>query len=497
MQPTSPLRMTGETVLEQIAKKIKTLEAKKNRLLCEVAGVDQEIKLAWAIHGKLLNQNAPISCLPNEMLAMIFMACQQLWLQKSYSRSFEVVASHVSSHWRDVATGTPLLWSTIHVHVRRREYRAKNLERLSMYLARSDTCPLVITLKIHEEIFPFLDLLTPHVDRWSRLSVTTRRLDELNVHLYSLSPLILEHLSLCLEEKSHLPGAGAETMHDDFPKIFSGGAPCLGFVRVSGIAICCLRPPLTSVTTLHIDHATMDNLSHVRLQTMLRASPLLTNLSLFGVANEPTTISAPINTPNLRSLRVSGNSASVYRLLSTLWSPQLESLVLQAIDTFDWQFSIVFPVLHSLALNDCILLESEAKQFFRAFSALTHFQCGASDLNILRLLGLKNADLGLPSNDLPWPNLVTLSVKELAPPEVSPFCDMIANRKALGQPLTQLRLDRRTRTVLRHKGRLDGVRELVKVENWDHIDTWPVGLGYTDDGDFFWQNHWIFDICPL
>jgi hypothetical protein len=78
------------------------------------------------------------------------MMCQVMWLTTSSKQPFEVISCRVSSHWRRVALGTPLLWNNIHLHITSRNNGAHHAERLAAYLARSGSCLLDISLPYHK-----------------------------------------------------------------------------------------------------------------------------------------------------------------------------------------------------------------------------------------------------------------------------------------------------------------------------------------------------------
>jgi len=87
-----------------------------------------------------------------------------------------VVASHVSTRWREVILSTPLLWNTIDLTITPRT-RTRALQRLSAHLTRSDRCLLDVSLDIaiQNSIPDILYHLTPHANRWHRVSISIAR----------------------------------------------------------------------------------------------------------------------------------------------------------------------------------------------------------------------------------------------------------------------------------------------------------------------------------
>ncbi|KAJ7625447.1 hypothetical protein B0H17DRAFT_996104 [Mycena rosella] len=481
--------------LVETAKAIEALELKKSNLLREASQVDLELRCARARHGRLLNQNAHIYKLPNEILSTIFMLCQQTSPRpKAMNVSFEVLASHVSSMWREVATGTPLLWTAIVVKVRPRQLLAMKvlewkLARVGTYLARSGTCLFTTAFDI---VGPFqvdqiLNLISVHAARWLRLSISIKNPPAATLEiwqaLHALHAPALEHVSIWLTKLSM--GGHHLSDTDCTPLIFRGGAPSLKFVRVSGMALGCLQPPLALVETLHLSGYP---LSYASFRTMLDGIPGLRNLSLhrMHILNRPPD-SAPILLPHLRALRVCGSlepepeSAQPHHIFRAFRAPALEALVLKDFDAFDEQ---VFPTVRTLTLHACPFSAGEMFRMLRAFPALEAFRLDESLPDILDLLGMPDSASGLP----PWPKLASLAVTQMEAGDVGLLCDMILRRQALGTPVARVFLDRRSRVVLRKKDRLDWLQKTLVVDRHDGVYPWPpVDLGYEDNDEGFWD----------
>ncbi|KAJ7086125.1 hypothetical protein B0H15DRAFT_845421 [Mycena belliarum] len=480
--------------LDDTARAIEDLELKKARLLREADEVDLELRCARARHGRLLNLNAPIYKLPTEILSDIFMLCQQSPGPKAMNVSFEVLASHVSSMWRAVATGTPLLWAEIVVKVRPRQLLAakvleRTLARVRTYLARSGTCRFTTALDI---VGPFkvdeiLAAAAAHATRWLRLSIAIKNPPAATLELWqalrTLHAPALEHLSIWLTKLSLGGHLLADT--DCTPMIFRGGAP-LKFVRLSGMALGCLQPPLAHVETLHLSGYP---LSYAAFRTLLEGIPNLRHLSLHRMHIAPRPADAPpVRLPHLRALRVCGsleNEAAVaqpHRTLAALHAPLLEALLLKDCDAFGAQ---AFPAVHTLALHGCPFSAGEMCRVLRAFPALATFRLDEALPDILDLLGMaEDADArGAP----PWPRLRDLAVTQMESGDVGLLCDMVERRAVLGAPLTRVLLDRRSRVVLRKKDRLEWLQKTVLVERHDGYYPWPEGLGYEDNDEGFWD----------
>ncbi|KAJ7039624.1 hypothetical protein C8F04DRAFT_1085920 [Mycena alexandri] len=488
------MSQSSDLELHRTAKAIEALELKKSQLLREANEVESELCYARAKHGRLTNQNSSIYKLPVEILSDIFtevQICQQNPGPKAMHVPFEILASHVSSMFREVALGTPLLWTTILVKVRPRQLLAKKvlewkLARVRAYLDRSGSCLFTSSFDI---VGPFqvdqiLDLISAHAARWLRLSISIKNPPAATLEiwqaLHSLCAPALEHVSIWLSKLAM--GGHHLTDTDCTPLIFRGGAPSLKFVRVSGMALGCLQPPLALVETLHLSGYP---LSYASFQTMLDGIPNLLNLSLhrMNIINRPTD-STPILLPRLRALRVCGNledeTTLPHRIFRTFCAPVLESLVLKDFDAFDEQ---VFPTVHTLTLHGCPFSAGEMFRMLRAFPALTTFRLDESLPDILDLLGMPEGPSGQP----PWPRLHTLAVTDMESADVGLLCDMITHRQSLATPLVRVFLDRRSRVVLRKKDRLEWLQKTLQVDRHDGIYSWPPDLGYEDNDEGFWD----------
>ncbi|KAJ7613143.1 hypothetical protein FB45DRAFT_1036671 [Roridomyces roridus] len=160
-----------------------------------IVQVDIEIKeLEHTLAARLTERNQcrevlarykyPILTLPNEITAEIF-----LHFLPSHTEFVSLVGSdspssllQICHQWRDVALGTPALWSSIHVDVNRNPPSAyeQHLELLELWLERSGTYPLSIRLwdmRPDEELADvpttkLLDAILRHSSRWQEVDIT-------------------------------------------------------------------------------------------------------------------------------------------------------------------------------------------------------------------------------------------------------------------------------------------------------------------------------------
>ncbi|KAK0485131.1 hypothetical protein IW261DRAFT_1560790 [Armillaria novae-zelandiae] len=477
---------TRETAIRDTASRIKELEVRKERLLQEFNEVDHELQLAHARHRQLLNQSVPISVLPFEVLSFIFM----LYSEDAICC---IIASHVCSTWRAVATGTPMLWSSIFINLNTtlKHSLSKKSELLNMYLNRSGECLLSIRLQVNGNYrWPeLLDIMASHLWRCNELSISiTNNFSPIEDAIEKLRVLVAHHLErLSIRIKFHPHHPHQQTQYELVtPQILSGGADSLSFVRLSGVSGP-LQPPMSNVTTLHIDGTHMDELHLDQCRVFLGSMAKLNNLSLSrmklksGLPREST----PIHLPNLQSLRISGTDEldRSHMLMAQLPVSQIHFLALRDIhDLGDNQF----PNVRSLTLNACSFPSTQLGHTVDAFPSLTDINCDMAVISILLILswtGDEAANDGIPAF---WDKVETFSIRDMEPRHIDFLIRLVTARVKSGT-FRLLRLDHRGRSALRSKNELTRLRKMVTIENCDYVEPWPPGLAYEDDDDSFWD----------
>lgn len=477
------MAMDKDALLESIS----DLELRKQNLLRELDDVNLELGVQRAQYSRLLNDDSLVYRLPNELLTGILINYQR---SVRYSKPgiipFQVTASHVSHRWRDLVLSTPLLWNTIDFRIRPTNHvQGRILSQLEAYLTRSDACFLDIILDIHivDDLSSYFNLLAAHSRRWRRLSIATRyeQVDDIQNLLKNIQTTGFEHLSITLgrpQEGSLSPRKPYATIS---PTIFLAGCPSLTFVRLAGMALGNLHPPLITVTTLHLDGWTRNFMTHDQLKAILEASISLVNLSLNQLhihhSRDPLEVIHPVKLLNLQCLRLRGPCSPVSRLLSLMDTPKLHSLSLQDIDTFD---SDILPSVEWLSIDSCALDDLEVAHLFRSFPSVEFLGIDESLPDIYYMLHPDFDD----HKPHPWPRLRTISLRNLQAIDVPHLCHLVFSlQQSNKSPLGKVCLDRRSRTVLRAKHRLDWLQDRLKVEHCDVPEPWPLGLGYEDTHD--------------
>ncbi|KAF7773331.1 hypothetical protein Agabi119p4_5498 [Agaricus bisporus var. burnettii] len=460
--------MSSPEQLDSIAANIFTLEHRREQLHRQLSDVELRLRGERARYNALLNTRASISKIPFDLLSSIFLLCQAAGRPKPYY-SFAVAASHVTRHWRTVSLSTPLLWNDVRINIQ----SLSALNRLEAHLERSDDCFLDLYIQASiPNIKPVMDLISLHSQRWRRLSITTDN-DQVSALLTSLSsPLtpLLEHLSLQIEipEEHHSPRSKYPS---SCPKILISGAPLLTFVRLGGLALGNLAPPSDRITTLDMDGFERYYMEPSQLVALLETLPLLVNLSLGQLhihhPRDPFDVTKQITLPLLRSLRICGPCTSPHIMLSLLVLPQLEALALHDLDGFH---APSLPFVKELLIDSCAFDEIATTNLLHACPSITalaiDFHCPIV-WSAMTILG------DMADDEVAWPSVHTLTVREMEVSDVARFRIMASTRFSANRGLRKLRVDRRTRVVLKSKHCLDWFREHMTVENCDHPAAWP------------------------
>ncbi|KAF8802441.1 hypothetical protein BYT27DRAFT_7196625 [Phlegmacium glaucopus] len=476
--------MDRRTLLNSIT----SLEQRKEQLVQELDNVSLELRSLKATYARKINEDVLVYRLPSELLTSIFITCQQHRKASAKSLPFQVIASHVSDHWRRIVLSTPLLWNDINFHIRPMNHvQGRYLPQLEAHLKHSFTCFLDITLHFYvaDDISLYLTLLGRHSTRWRRLSIITpyEPIDDIYTLLHSAHAPHLEHLSLNIGKPQEGAVLSPRKQYSCvLPAVLLSGAPSLLFVRLAGLALGNLHPPISKVTTLHLDGWTRHYLTQEQFSTIFDSASAIINLSLNQLCihhpRDPLEVINPVKLLNLRYLRIRGPCSPGCRLISLLDIPQLQALSLHNVDIFD--FNTFFSTVQSLTLDSCAFDGPEIKNLIRSFPSITSLSV---DESIPDIFGLLDPNSAGPESSKAWPQLQTVSVRELQWMDIPHLCSMVFNRMKSDKPLKQVRLDRRSRTVLRTKHRLDWLQNLVQVDSNDCAETWPPDLGYIDEHD--------------
>jgi len=461
--------------LDRTAECISKLELRREELLREISDIELRLSGQRAAYNTLINHRASVSILPVELLSHIFLMCQAA-SAPSFCPSFGVVASHVSHHWRTISLATPLLWNDIRIFKQTRY----PLLRLEAYLRRSYDCFLDIHVDtLLSDIQPLMALISGHSERWRRFSLVTEYDHLITVEecLRCSSVPKLEHLSLVIGT-SQEHNSPRSKYPRECPIIFSEGAPVLQFVRLGGLALGNLAPPTGAISTLDLDGFERYYMEPSQFVSFLEMLPSLINLSLGELhihhPRDPSQVTKQIELPLLRSLCICGPCTSPYIPLSLVLLPKLRSLVLYELENFH---SPVFPSVEELTVVSCSFDEVAATNMLLAFPSITELTMDPFIPAICRIITIS---VDMADSRVPWPCLRTLTLSHLGTSEILCLSAMVTTRSLYHHAIQRLRIDQRTRIMLRKKDCFNWFKEQMSVVVYDQLETWPMGLGYDE-----------------
>ncbi|KAG8899629.1 hypothetical protein FRB99_006525 [Tulasnella sp. 403] len=296
-----------------------------------------------------------VTSIPQEILSSIF--------EHAYHRDGSCMhsAGRVSKLWREVALGTPTLWSDIHVS------SPSDPERTRMQLARAGATPLHIDFSddslTRGACMEFLSLLSTKSERWTSFRIM--RFDAKALLASPLFPSVLPRLR-------HLDIRGANSSlpagHLQFPK----SLPALESLYVSGVSVEWEGVRLPSLEKLELKEASLGPPDLPQFLDMLDASQDLVHLVLVKIWDEDAGLmdrfKAPrqITLPRLEHLEVHEPPSS--HVFAWVLTPNLVTLVAKKSYWLRyWALvDIHFPSLDKLVLLDFSNSTSAIRNFLRA-----------------------------------------------------------------------------------------------------------------------------------
>lgn len=440
--------------ISSITIQLAEIEHTRAALLQQLEELDATSKTLKTERNAIINNVAPISSLPTEILAAVF---ESGHLSQDFNDSeveFERVVSQVTHRLRMVALETPRLWTRI-----RRERYQTQFQRIFEYLQRSKAVTFDLAVYIGEyngdqghpdpdDILPFAQLIKPHMNRCRRLVVGSRSYLLLCPLFELFSPLAALHLKIIdidVKNKVDLPPNDDQNSRR---YIFNGGAPSLTSLRLSNWGLVACLPPLHSVTTMHLrDCPTAYYSTHEELRDMLLSATSLAHLKVEDDIVRNWVPGVVITLPSLRTLSIIGatyqETADHLRgLLESVHAPTLE--VISLMDLFDDDFqSLVatspkFPSLTTLLFHNSPLNYSTLQMVMRLFPTIKHVSFPHDATSLLALLNATESAHGYACAEY-WPDLYTLALPCAIRPLI-PLDECITARKAMGRPIQRLLL---------------------------------------------------------
>jgi len=294
--------------------------------------------------------SSPISSLPFEVLSSIFEAGRHLSASATSLCPFEVLVSHVTKYWRDVALNTPRLWTRLRLHCG----RASTINKANIYLLRSNDLLLDLHLEkivLHRwhvpGIIQFQQIYNRHLHRWRSLHVDDNRYISLYGLIYGLewSSSNIQHLEICLRRNAE--DIMFETSNINFKFAMLAVTPSITSVRLRGIGI---RPPITTITTLELYHPLRGmRVNSNKLMEMLHGLLSLKHLVICADVIEIWE-ECHIDLPSLQSLHLradDGNEWYLHHFLKSISAPILHSLLLEITQRIHVENLIFAPLMCS------------------------------------------------------------------------------------------------------------------------------------------------------
>ncbi|KAF5393456.1 hypothetical protein D9757_000610 [Collybiopsis confluens] len=429
-----------------------------------------------------------IDQLPNELLTLIFSYSSQL---PHYELRYPLTpiptfktpplihtVLSVCQRWRQIATHTPSLWTSILVTRSRGDLDRlpiiadfqKPLKSISHALQRSLSLPLDITIDCtHLSSKTVIAQLAPESCRWRSLAILIPTMQNLPLLLSYLKDIYVPILE-CLEITAH-------KFHDGDPPspapyAFFKSSPRLSTVRLNRVGLRWSASPLRGLTTLELCFILWP--SHVDFQNLFANSPGLLNLKLHFDThafarldrNNGGMMRPLIKVPCLRTLELrfiyhdSSSTHNVIPLLQLFSLPALEELTLKDFGTAEWCRSLVyfrcyakyFPKLTRLVLDRVRSIIYVDSSLIRAFPNLSrlHLIDVYSNAFCRLLCTARTQDLGSngppsssPSHQVAvWPLLEELIIERDPEGKIELVADVVRARKQMGRPLSSVRIDR-------------------------------------------------------
>lgn len=440
-----------------------------------------------------INKSPPVSSLPPEILASIFRTAQPR-RRLRHKIPFEVVVSHVSSHWRGVILTTPFLWTSIDV------YSIPSLVWTQIYLERSKKCPVDVRLDLHHIekrynrhstllVKNILDVIVPHIDRWRCLLIFTlleKTAYNILSHFYHLAAPVLQRLTVNVDV-----GASLDDAHFD-SSIFSS-APRLHFVRSEALRCCWL--PLSGLTTLHLQRSFhIAPLGYNQLLEIITTPHSLANLSIHGTIDSldwPIHDSPAFEMNSLRSLQFVGNSTCVSKFLLSVSAPQLHSLWFECSPYENFLLLrespqttlglIKFPALRYLTFQRC-----DYNYLSRVFPYVSHLHVSYCS-TFLQLISFEGTLTGETTSH--WPHLHTVAIRTLHDAHhvqtSATISRLVSSRINAGRPIYKLLLDRDLLTILEGVAFLRENIQMELLSTSNYLEPWWI-MAHEDPGDRIW-----------
>ncbi|KAF7972549.1 hypothetical protein HWV62_17756 [Athelia sp. TMB] len=465
-----------QTRLAALAQQLRECELAKQDLMSRLAELELHTKTIQLEHDSLHNARARVSCIPDDILPLIFKTAAEICPPRVH---FELVLSHTTRRWRNVALSTPVLWRNIRI-VR---WTQTELDRVSAYLARSGTMAIALFMDdkrlgsskfqhriTADELQP---VMNPHFQRCSQLVIYYRKNATLARKLRFFVDADLPQLRLM--RIHNCEQFDSVTYSDSFESIRALTAtPALQTLWLSGITP--MPRNTSSLTTLFLHCEAMELSGLQRLPDRLSSLTSLAYLELvIGSAYEWSDDIQTIEMPGLTVLSVYMTGCvetRVWDFLAAIESPLLHTLALTS--SFGPELSpapnlTLFPSLRRLRLlaDNPSITTTMLPLIASTIPHITELICESEERTewfLAHLLGLFCA-----GQSPIWPHLAHLALPE-ARVSSSWILDLLNNREHSGRQLKKILISKASLQAFTAHEKND-IRSLTQIDGY--VDDWP------------------------
>lgn len=465
--------------LLSIHSRIRHLEAAKEDHLSKISEIDANI----VRYRSEINRMASISSFPAEILAMIFSAGQDSSTSHWHCQCcppFEVLVSHVTSHWRAVAISIPKLWRTIRVVL------PNPSNWVPQYLLRSREALVDVHLVLDgsitsSEVEDHFRILDKHVGRIRRFSIRSEGHED----IFPLVRCLSNTPAPFLQDFQIYANFDAVYVRPIAQRIFADDAPSLTTAYLYNIGLHCCLFPRNSLTALHIGELLYNMwTTYDCLFDMFSPLTSLKHLEVLGelLDDWPAVIPAKaIHLPSLTSLRISTvvyDEEHISGLLMVLDAPLLAELVLETM--LDTEFEPFFqntetlgpkyPLLRSLTLHrvdQCSTSTETICNLARSFPTVTALAVITSSEEQLEAFRLPLQVTESPAGIIHWPALEVFSLDIQAPQNSAAVLkEIVMARKHNGRAIRELHLTKQIMLQGEENGEMKWLREHSEIHEY-------------------------------
>ncbi|KAF7370557.1 F-box domain-containing protein [Mycena sanguinolenta] len=283
-----------------------------------------------------LNDLAPISCLPPELLCHIFLFCASS--QESRGLGW-LPLTHVTHHWREVALACPELWANIIFH----------RKLAPLMLSRSKDYPLVIGVDLDKKTSLKAMYIREHLARVGALDVRGSQ--------NSLDTFFVDHVKKLSAPRLRSLAVANTTVGDPLwldAKLFYGTDERVNILprqlRLERAALPWNSPWYNNLTDLYLaDLHKAHGPTITMLLSVIVTSPLLQHLTLINTQTSVDDLDMyrlfPFALPDLRTIRITEPISLCAHILTNLTFPSIVTIDISCLPAKKSHRAFVNPVL--------------------------------------------------------------------------------------------------------------------------------------------------------